>query len=267
MMRFLSLGAGVQSTTIALMAHHGDIPPLECAIFADTESEPAAVYRHLEWLIGVLRYPVHIVGKGSLRQEIFDAAAGRRGAWGRPPLYVRNRDGSEGLTRRQCTGDYKIRPILAKARELAGIRRGSPGPRQPVLAQILGISFDEAHRMRDGYFRWIVNEYPLVDRRMTRSGCVQWLEAHGYRVPPKSACTFCPYHSDRMWAEMQRDDPTSFADAVAVDAALREASRHHGMKGELYLHRKRIPLALVDFSHITDQPDLFGNECAGVCGV
>ena len=40
-LRVLSLGAGVQSTTLALMAAHGEIGPMpDCAIFADTGWEP-----------------------------------------------------------------------------------------------------------------------------------------------------------------------------------------------------------------------------------
>ena len=51
-LRSLSLGAGVQSTTVALMAAHGEIGPLpDCAIFADTGWEPQAVYDHFAWLM------------------------------------------------------------------------------------------------------------------------------------------------------------------------------------------------------------------------
>lgn len=49
-MRILSLGAGVQSTTLLLMSRHGDIAPLDGAVFADTGWEPQEVYRHLAWL-------------------------------------------------------------------------------------------------------------------------------------------------------------------------------------------------------------------------
>ena len=49
-LRCLSLGAGVQSTTMALMAAHGALTPMpDCAIFADTGWEPEAVYDHLDW--------------------------------------------------------------------------------------------------------------------------------------------------------------------------------------------------------------------------
>ncbi len=51
-LRVLSLGAGVQSTTLALMAAHGEVGPMpDCAVFADTGWEPRAVYDHLAWLM------------------------------------------------------------------------------------------------------------------------------------------------------------------------------------------------------------------------
>lgn len=68
-LRVLSLGAGVQSTTLALMAAHGEIGPMpDCAIFADTGWEPQAVYEYLEWLTSgnVLPFPVHIVSAGNI---------------------------------------------------------------------------------------------------------------------------------------------------------------------------------------------------------
>ena len=49
-LRILSLGAGVQSTTLALMIEQGEIPMVDCAIFSDTGAEPKEVYTHLEWL-------------------------------------------------------------------------------------------------------------------------------------------------------------------------------------------------------------------------
>lgn len=266
MKRILSLGAGVQSTTIALMAECGEIAPIDCAIFADTQSEPSAVYRHLAWIRKNVSFPVYQISKGSLRQEILDASAGVRGAWGRPPLFLINPDGSDGMTRRQCTGDYKIVPIQKEVRKLLGIKPRSHGPKHVAVTKIIGISLDEAHRMKDAEFRWIRHEYPLVDLRMTRAACLDWLAQRGYPKPPKSACTFCPYHSDAMWADMKLNDPESFADAVAIDEALRSGS-HFMLKGQPFIHRKRIPLALVDFSHIEQQPNMFGNECEGVCGV
>lgn len=50
-MNIISLGAGVQSTTLLLMAVHGEIEPKpEYAIFADTGWEPVKVYKYIEAL-------------------------------------------------------------------------------------------------------------------------------------------------------------------------------------------------------------------------
>jgi len=50
-LHIISLGAGVQSSTMALMAAAGEITPMPtAAIFADTQDEPASVYRWLDWL-------------------------------------------------------------------------------------------------------------------------------------------------------------------------------------------------------------------------
>lgn len=49
MKHIISLGAGVQSSTMALMAAHGEITPMpDAAIFADTQAEPASVYKWLD---------------------------------------------------------------------------------------------------------------------------------------------------------------------------------------------------------------------------
>lgn len=277
-LRILSLGAGVQSTTLALMAKYGEIDPIDYAIFADTQSEPKAVYDHLAQLMapGVLPFPVIVVSKGSLRQELIDASEGKRGAWGRPPLFLRNPDGSNGMTRRQCTQDYKLDVIQREARRLAGIKKGSRGPKTVVVEQLIGISIDEAHRQKDARFRWIENSYPLVRHGITRAECVEKLTAWGWSSTPKSSCTFCPYHNDTTWQEMKMSDPVSFNDAVDIDRLLRASGKHFMLKGTPYLHSSRQPLEFVKFDELIaaraarkeqPQPNLFGNECEGMCGV
>lgn len=89
MITIISLGAGVQSSTMAMMAARGMLTPMpDCAIFADTQSEPAAVYRHLDWLEKQLPFPVHRVTAGSLRDEILGATAGKNRMDARPPFFT-----------------------------------------------------------------------------------------------------------------------------------------------------------------------------------
>ncbi len=275
MMRILSLGAGVQSTTLALMAAHGEIEPVDCAIFSDTQSEPKAVYVHLERLIAALPYPVHVVSKGSLRQEIIDASEGKNRAHGRLPFFLKGPNGSNGMTRRQCTWDYKIDVIRRHIRQLAGVKRHSPGPKHVIVEQVIGISIDESRRQRESRCRWIENIYPLVKLAITRQRCIEKLSAWGWDDVPKSACTFCPYHSDAMWSEMKTNDPESFADAVAIDRRLRGTGQHGQgkmigvLRGEAYLHRSLQPLEDVQLKPADGsiQLDLgMSLECEGMCG-
>lgn len=268
--RILSLGAGVQSTTLALLSAKGEIPPFDAAIFADTQAEPGAVYRHLDWLERMLPFPIHRVTVGNLKEEILNAMRDhRRRMAARPPFFT----GGGGMLNRQCTEDFKIKPIQRKIRELIGIRPRSRGPATVAVEQVIGISTDEASRQKPSRFRWSEHRFPLIEHDMSRTKCVQWLEAEGYPRPPKSACIFCPYHNDRMWREMKRDDPESFAEAVDVDEAIRPGmagpKRPDGEKGKWYVHRQRIPLREVDFSTLEDhgQINMFNDECAGVCGV
>jgi hypothetical protein len=260
MLRAISLGAGVQSTAMALMAAHGEIGPMpDCAIFADTGCEPRAVYDHLAWLrsANVLPFPVYTVERGNLRDDLLRCV--ERG-WSDIPAFVKNPDGTVGVINRQCTKQYKVRPIRQKVRQLLGIER-RPSPSVPIAEQWIGISTDEAWRMKPSGEAWQMNRWPLIELRLHRRDCLSWLAKRGYPVPPKSACTCCPYHSDEQWRGLAPDE---FAEAVSIDRAI----RHSRSRGTLYLHRSCVPLDEVDFSTAEDrgQLNLFINECAGLCG-
>lgn len=269
-LRALSLGAGVQSTTLALMAAHGEVGPMpDCAIFADTGWEPRAVYEHLAWLCSgnALPFPVHIVSAGDIRADLLRAGGGER--WASIPAFTRTVRGIRvdvGMIRRQCTKDYKIVPIRRHVRALASLTRRR-SPKTPVVEQWIGISLDEAIRVKPSFENWQVNRWPLIEQRMTRQDCLRWLEQHGYPVPPKSSCVGCLFHSDEAWRAIRDDDPEGWASAVEVDRAIRVGIR--GVRGEVFLHRSAVPLDEADLSTPEDagQLGLWGNECEGLCGV
>jgi hypothetical protein len=269
-LRVISLGAGVQSTTLLLLANHGELPggPVDYAIFADTGWEPPAVYEHLSRLEQVSEIPIIRVSKGNLRDDALDPT--RRFAT--MPVFVWNEHSGEGQVRRQCTHEYKITAINRKLRELLGV-----GPRSRIPAgtveSLLGISLDEVARMKPSREQWVTIRWPLIDKRMTRHDCVLWLERQGYSIPPKSSCIGCPFHGNAYWREMRDQRPAEWTDACEFDDALRTMPPRRGERGEIakrrYLHRSRRPLREVDLSTLADhgQGDLFDQECSGVCGV
>lgn len=163
------------------------------------------------------------------------------------------------MLRRQCTNEYKLRPIR-------GFIRKQFVDRKLLLAVRLwiGISCDEAHRMRDSSVLYIQNEYPLIDRRMRRSDCLNWLKAHGYPQPPKSSCIGCPFHDDHYWHRLRENSPAEFAEAVEFDKSCRTLPR---IKGEVFLHRSLRPLDVAIQGGQIEMSDMFGEECEGMCGV
>ena len=68
----ISLGGGVQSSVMALMASGEAFGPTpDCAIFADTRWKSPSIYAHLEWLGGQLRLPLYVVdNRRSLREDV-----------------------------------------------------------------------------------------------------------------------------------------------------------------------------------------------------
>lgn len=265
MLRVLSLGAGVQSSTLALMIAKGELPMVDCAIFADTQAETTAVYRHLDWLEKQLPFPVHRVTAGNLRENILDATIGHSRMDARPPFFV----SGGGMLNRQCTQDFKIIPIVRKIRELIGLKPRQRGPTTPVVEQLIGISLDEAMRMKPSRLKYVVHTWPLIDHRMTRTDCLNWMKLNGYPEPSKSSCTFCPYHDDALWRDMKANDPESWADAVGVDKAIRNGIPKAKIVSQWFLHRSMKPLDQVDLRSAEDagQYRLFNNECEGMCGV
>lgn len=276
-MRVISLGAGVQSTAMALMAAHGEIGPMpDCAIFADTGAEPDHVYRHLEWLSSgnVLPFPVHKISVGNIADDLragFSSAGGVRFAGA--PFFIKRmkQNGASyevSMGRRQCTRHYKVDALKRAQRKLLGY---APGKRIPPgsIEVWIGISLDEAMRARPARDAWQVNRHPLLELRVTRKECLDWMESHGYPKPGKSACTFCPYRDNASWREMKQSDPKSFADACDIDEAIRNGGGYmKRWRNELYVHRSLKPLRDVDFTDPhEDQIDLFNNECEGMCGV
>lgn len=271
----ISLGGGVQSSVLALMAKHGLIRPMpDYAIFADTGWEPEGVYRHLEWLSEQLPFPVQTVRRSNIRDDILAGVNSTGQEFSAIPAFVRSYTGKTGIARRQCTREYKLAPIELEMRDLLGL-----GFRQRIEEDLsvelwIGISKDEIIRMKPSRLRWVDHRWPLIDMGFSRADCIAWFaEAYPERTLPRSACIGCPYHTDAEWADMRRNDPAAWADAVFVDDSLRAGERAKRFGGEMYLHNSMRPLAEIPLTTMAASEGepaaavAFGEECEGMCGV
>lgn len=268
----ISLGAGVQSSTMALMAKHGEIEPMPtAAIFADTQDEPASVYSWLDWLESQLPFPVYRVTRDRLSEAALRMKTtkdGRRFTRTDIPFFTLSADNQIGkIVKRGCTRDFKLAPIFKKAQQIACVPRGC---KDIAVIQWIGISLDEVSRMKDSRDRWIQNRWPLIEKRMSRHDCKQWMKSHGYPEPPRSACVFCPFHHDSEWRRLKNNEPAEFENAVQFERAIQKAkASSQNFASTPFLHRSCIPLDQVDFSRDTDrgQMTMWNEECEGMCGV
>lgn len=272
--KVLNLGAGVQSTTLLLMSCRGELPRLECAIFADTKWESKATYEHLAWLESeAANYgiPIHRVSTGNIREDaVISQVRGKKAdgqRWASMPMRTIGPDGSVGMIKRQCTSEYKIAPIERFIRrEILCLKPRKHAPKEHAVDQWFGISSDEAHRAKMAKTPWQRFVYPLLGlptnmllRPWTRHMCLRWLaENYPDRQVPRSACIGCPFHSNEEWRLLTKSE---FADACEVDEAIRHCG---GMRSEMFLHQAGIPLINVDLGR--NQGDLWGEECGGYCG-
>lgn len=224
------------------------------------------------------------------------------------PAFVLKDDGKRGILGRKCTTDYKIAPIHRLVRELLGKRLGvwrkthranlkiwrayetalkaakkaklpaPPFPREvwdamqndALVTMWIGISTDEAHRMKPSRTPYVRSEWPLIDKGMSRKDCITWMEGRGFPVAPRSACTFCPFHGDEEWIRLRDDSPEDFAAAVKFEKDLQQScTQQEVLKGVPYLHDSLKPLDEVVFADLPSHQQLthFGNECEGLCGV
>ena len=264
-MRVLSLGAGVQSTVMALMVEEGELPMVDCAIFSDTGWEPLGVYEHLDWLESKLSYPVYRVSIGNIREDSINSFNTTGQRFASIPFFTSN----GGMLRRQCTAEYKINPIRRKIRELLGVKKGKRVPKGECTTQLIGISTDEASRMKPSQDKWIQNTWPLVEKLMSRQDCIKWFKKrYPDRKLSKSACIGCPYRDDKGWREMKMNDPVSFKSAVEFDKKIR-GSGSDKVIYDLYIHKTMKPLDEIDFRSLEDmgQINMFEEECEGMCGV
>jgi hypothetical protein len=226
------------------MAALGELPPLDAAIHADTRHERQDTYtlarQYTPWL---QEHGIHVITVTATNTNP------RQGRMILIPAHT-----PTGMLKRQCTAYWKIYPIRKAIHTLL-----APHIHATHNELWMGISTDEAHRMKASNVRYLTNTYPLISLRMSRDDCKRWLTNHGLPVPVRSACTFCPYQSTGQWNDVLTSPPDRAA-AVAADELLRTH------RTQVFAHRTRRPLA-----NVTPQPappqqlDLWQDECTGLC--
>ena len=195
------MGSGVQ-TTACLIKYYFDY---DFVVFADTGNESKETYEYVEKYLkpfcekkGIPFITVRHEKDGKMYSVLDEA--------------VEHVAVERYFSQRQCTGRHKIRPVLN------WIRKNVPcGKNNPCIVDI-GFSVDESHRIGPDYpQQYVKKNYPLTVDRITRQGCKDIITQHGWKVPPNSACEFCPYLGKKHMREFSKREPGTFQILVAAE--------------------------------------------------
>ena len=146
-MKILSLGAGMQSTALALMAcenshapgSHPLVPVYDAVVYCDLGFEAPWVQAQVAFIQNACkdsRIPLHVLDCNLYQDYLQNFGRSRTSAI---PFRTLSPEGKKGKMFRACTLDYKIRRIRSFVRwELLGYRKGQrlrflPFPHQLLL--------------------------------------------------------------------------------------------------------------------------------------
>lgn len=186
-MRILSMGAGVQTTAMAIRW----IEEYDHIVFADTGDEKPETYAYIHDYLKPFCGKKWQAVKWRYVERLMDHAI----RMGMMPTRMN----------RWCTRETKIEPIKRFMRARGAHRRA------PWVMD-LGISWDESHRMNSSIYdvQYVRKSYPLIDARITRDGCRQIIRGHGWPVPEKSGCVGCPFAGKAPMRLLARQDPAAY---------------------------------------------------------
>ncbi len=242
-MKIFSSGGGVQSTAALVLAAQGKID-YPVFVFANTgdDSEHPDTLDYVNNVsipfakkneIGFIVRQKRRMGKYEHQTILGEVHRRKRSV----PIPARMSNGKPG--NRTCTIDFKIR-VIDKfiAEELQ--HNGS-------VTVGLGISTNEIQRAKNrnpekirGFIKTI--EYPLIELGLNRSQCLRIIADAGLPVAPRSACYFCPFHTQAEWIRLRHDRPDLFDKAVEIEQFINEKRKAVLKRDKVWLHQFLRPL-------------------------
>ncbi len=199
MRRILSMGAGVQTT--ALLIKCPERYKDGYIVFADTGDEKAKTYWYIEKYLKPFCEEKNlkwVTVKNKNYDSLMDWSMKKK----RLPIVMS----------RHCTKNFKITPMEQYARSIGATDKN------PIYLDI-GISIDESHRANFTKYekKYLIKEWPLVDLKISRKMCYDIIKEHGWPLPVKSGCDFCPFMPRSEMKKLSYENPERFAKIVAME--------------------------------------------------
>jgi hypothetical protein len=243
----MSYGGGKQTVAIITLILQGELPKPDVIVMADTGREVRTTFEYLDRVVQPalkrIGLQVEIASHDLSKVDLY-----RNGDL-LLPAFTRQNGGLIGKMDTFCSNEWKQRVI----------RRWLKDRGVTDTDVWLGISMDEAERMKPSGLNWYRHVYPLIEiTPMHRSGCVNQIKKFGWEVPKKSRCWMCPNQSPQAWRQMHDLDNGDFERARALEAQIRQKDE------DVYLH----PLAIDLWEAVKQtemQSEMFDGCDSGYC--
>lgn len=270
--KVLNFSGGKQSSLIAWLSILGEIERPDVILSANPGMEGQATLDYVAMIQSKARevgIPAYTVPGPNLFQSILDLRASGKTRFDTPAFYTKGQDGHrEGKLSQRCTEWAKIAPInratRIEAERLLDIPRRSSHIPAGTVQKWIGFSTSEVHRIKPSRERWSCFRYPLIDLGMSNGDVVKAFHRLGKPIPKRSVCNGCFANSPEYFKQMAATDPASWAQAKAVDEAIRDWS-NIGVKNEVYILRSCISLEELERRGFDDAAGS-GDSCdSGYC--
>lgn len=224
----MSYGGGKQTVAIITLILEGKLPKPDLVVMADTGREVQTTFDYMNRIVNPalkeIGLQVEIAGHELSNWDIYKGYDTTKGML--LPAFTRQ-NGSIGKMPTFCSDEWKQRVIRRYLRQ-----RGVED-----TEVWLGISLDEAERMKDSGLNWYRHVYPLIELTpMHRTGCVTQIQKFGWEIPNKSRCYMCPNQSILAWKDLKRRNDGDFDKAVQLENEVRKNDEH------VYFHPSAVPL-------------------------
>lgn len=226
----VSFGGGVNSVAMTIsLVNRGWRGPI---VFSDTGTEWPETYCYMDyfgdWLASYGLSLTRISTQSHLRppSERFSLLQ-----------YCQNYNIFPTAMARWCTAKWKVQPLDRWAKQ------------NHIESVMLGIAADEAHRQKG-------RDCPLVDRGITRAGCVDIIEAEGLEVPQRSGCYICWAQGIAQWRQLHKRHKECYSQAAALERQVQDSK---GIRFTFLRNGPSLDVLGERFSGETEMPG-FGDE-------
>lgn len=254
--KYVSLGAGLQSSIMAIMIANKDERLKEYwganAIFSDTGGEQDHTYEYLKnFLIDYLE------------------ERGMRVYWimredGLIDHFQKRKQVPMGFAHPLCSSWSKKENIYTMYRTLHG-RYNKSGKlflhgAWVKITEMIGITTDEIERVNtNGKYKWLNRVYPLVDLKLSREDLYKIYEEYNVPAPKKSGCWFCPGMGKKIYIDLFKNDRERFNILLNMEI---EAGKENPKNPPTFLHKFPLKDIVTNNKNVDSYTDvLCGSSC------